>query len=335
MKKDDKASISLKKVISISIILLFVMGVGVMAASSQVTSVKIISADGYETSILTSKTNVAEILEENHIVVLPTENVIPPLNEDISDNNTIKIIQNNESTIVLEEEEPESLSVESVLEDYNSVTEKIVKEKVTIPYETETNDKSTGDGEKIEKVTQNGVDGLKEIAYLMKYENGEEVEKTQIAENLVQEPVNCVKEIRNKPVPVVTSRSSTSIETAAVQSASSSNGSSLADRVDGMTPEVVTMNASAYSADECGGNTATASGARARVYYTIATDPRYYPMGTIIYIPYFADYPNGGWFIAQDTGGAIKGNKIDVFMSNISECNRFGRRNLECYVYKF
>ena len=102
-----------------------------------------------------------------------------------------------------------------------------------------------------------------------------------------------------------------------------------------MTPEVVTMNASAYSADECGGNTATASGARARVFYTVATDPRYYPMGTIIYIPYFADCPNGGWFIAQDTGGAIKGNKIDVFMSCLSECNRFGRRNLECYVYKF
>ena len=58
-------------------------------------------------------------------------------------------------------------------------------------------------------------------------------------------------------------------------------------------------------------------------------------MGTIIYIPYFADYPNGGWFIAQDTGGAIKGNKIDVFMNNIRECNNFGRRNLECYVYKF
>ena len=335
MKRDDKASISLKKVISISIILLFVMGIGVMAASSKITSVKIISADGYETNVLTSKTNVAEILEENHIMVLPTEKVIPAMSEDISDNNTIKIISGNESNIVLEEEQTEELSIENILEDYNSVTEKIVKEQVTIAYETETNDKSTGDGEKIEKVVQNGVDGMKEVAYLLKYQNGEVIEKMQLAENLVKEPVNCVKEIRNKPVPVVTSRSASSIETAEVQSAGASSGSALAERVEGMTPEVVTMNASAYSADECGGNTATASGARARVYYTIATDPRYYPMGTIIYIPYFANYPNGGWFIAQDTGGAIKGNKIDVFMSNLSECNRFGRRNLECYVYKF
>ena len=335
MKRDDKASISLRKVISISIILLFVMGIGVMAASTKVTSVKIISADGYETNVLTAKTTVAEILEENHIVVLPTEKVIPDLNEEISDNNTIKIISSNESNIVLEEDETEELSVESVLEDYNSVTEKIVKEKVTIPYETVTEDKSTGDGEKIEKITQNGVDGQKEIAYLIKYEKGEEIEKTQVAENLVQEPVNCVKVIKDKPVPVVTSRSASSVEAEEVQSAGASRGSALAERVEGMTPEVVTMNASAYSADECGGNTATASGARARVFYTVATDPRYYPMGTIIYIPYFADCPNGGWFIAQDTGGAIKGNKIDVFMSCLSECNRFGRRNLECYVYKF
>ena len=52
MKKDDKASISLKKVISISIILLFVMGIGVMAASSKLNSVKIILSDGYEMDVL-------------------------------------------------------------------------------------------------------------------------------------------------------------------------------------------------------------------------------------------------------------------------------------------
>jgi len=62
-----------------------------MAASSQVTSVKIISADGYETQVLTGKTKVADILEENHIMVLPTEKVIPGLDEELSDNHTIKI----------------------------------------------------------------------------------------------------------------------------------------------------------------------------------------------------------------------------------------------------
>ena len=46
MKRDDKASISLKKVISISIILLFLMGIVVMAASSSLNNVKIILSDG-------------------------------------------------------------------------------------------------------------------------------------------------------------------------------------------------------------------------------------------------------------------------------------------------
>lgn len=336
MRRDDKASISLKKVISISIILLFVMGIGVMAASSKLARVKIILSDGYEMDVLTSKTNVAEILDENHIMVLPTEKVIPELKEEISDNNTIKVTLNNESSIVLAETESEDLSVESVMADYNSVTEKIVKEQVSIAYETETKDLSTEKkGEKIEKVVQNGVDGLKEVAYLVKYQDGEQVEKLQIAENLVKEPVNCVKEIRNKPVPVVTSRSASSVEASAAQSAGASSGSSLAARVAGMTPQVATFNTSAYCAASCGGNSRTATGVTARANYTIATDPRYYPMGTIIYIPYFANCPNGGWFIAQDTGGAIKGNKIDVYMNSYSECTNFGRRNLECYVYKF
>lgn len=332
MKKDDKASISLKKVISISIILLFIMGIGVMAAGSNLTSVKIILADGYEMDVLTSKTKVQEILEENKVLVLPTEDVIPASNEELSDNHTIRITTktNNSDAIVVATEE---LSMENVMSEYSSVTEKIIKEQVTIAYENETNDKSTGNGEKIEKVVQNGVDGLKEISYKVKYENGEEKERVQIAETLIKEPVNCIKEIRNKPVPVV-SRSTASVSPSNAEVGGGAGaGSSLAAIAQGRSQSVGTFNTSAYSAQECGGNTRTASGATARVNYTVACDPRYYPMGTIFYIPYFANRPNGGWFIAQDTGGAIKGNKLDVFMGSISECNSFGRRNLEVYVY--
>ena len=54
MNRDDKASISLKKLISVSVILLFVMGIAVMAASTKITNAKIILADGYEVNVLTS-----------------------------------------------------------------------------------------------------------------------------------------------------------------------------------------------------------------------------------------------------------------------------------------
>lgn len=206
MKKDDKASISLKKVISISIILIFLMGIGVYAASSNLNNVKIILSDGYEMDVLTSKTNISEILNENHIILLPTETVIPGLDEQISDNNTIRISNNKANTENTEEVVSEELSMEKVMEDYVQVTEKIIREEVSIPYETEVNDVSTGE-EKVEKIKQNGVDGVKEIVYKAKYYNGEEIEKTQISENVISEPVTCIKEIRDKQVIRVSSRS--------------------------------------------------------------------------------------------------------------------------------
>ena len=208
MKKDDKASISLKKVISISIILLFVMGIGVMAASSKLNNVKIILSDGYEMDVLTSKTKISEILDENHIIMLPNEKVIPGLDEEIPDNKTIKIAKNSLATSENNKTESEELTMDMVLNNYNSVTEKVIKEQVTIAYETETKDLSTGDGPKEEKVVQNGVDGVKEVSYKVKYVNGEEKEKVQISENITQNPVNCIKEIRNKKVATTTSRSS-------------------------------------------------------------------------------------------------------------------------------
>lgn len=338
MKKDDKASISLRKVISISIILLFIMEIGVMAASSKLNSVKIILSDGYEMDVLTSKTKISEILDENHIRLLPNEKVIPGSEEEISDNKTIKITKNasaseTQNTEVVSEE----LSMDKVLSNYNSVTEKIIKEQATIAYETETKDLSTGDGQKEEKVVQNGVDGTKEVTYKVKYLNGQETEKVQIAENVIQNPVNCVKEIRNKKVATVTSRSSSSISTSAnAENAPQVSGrsSSLASKVEGLTPKVTTLNTSAYCAASCGGNTKTACGATASPWYTVAAG-KGYAIGTIIYIPYFADQPNGGWFVVQDRGGAISNNKLDVYMSSYSQCTSFGRRNLECYIYEF
>lgn len=46
---------------------------------------------------------------------------------------------------------------------------------------------------------------------------------------------------------------------------------------------------------------------------SIAVDPRVIPLGSHVYIPAYAGV-NGGWFVAQDTGGAIVGRHIDVFV---------------------
>ena len=69
----------------------------------------------------------------------------------------------------------------------------------------------------------------------------------------------------------------------------------------------------------------TASGARAEAGVTIAVDPRVIPYGTKVQI-------NGHTYIAQDTGGAIKGNRIDVYFDDHQEAWNFGTQNAEVFV---
>ena len=64
MKNNDKASISLKKIVCISIVLLFLLSFGVMAGNIKVNNVKIFLASGYEMTVVTTKTNVKEILKK-------------------------------------------------------------------------------------------------------------------------------------------------------------------------------------------------------------------------------------------------------------------------------
>jgi 3D (Asp-Asp-Asp) domain-containing protein len=52
-----------------------------------------------------------------------------------------------------------------------------------------------------------------------------------------------------------------------------------------------------------------------RFYESIAVDPGVIPLGSRVYIPAYRHDGHGGWFIAQDTGGAILGERIDVYRS--------------------
>ena len=339
MRKDDKASISLKKVICISIVLFLLMGISVMAVNSKIKSVKIILSNGYEMDVLTTKEKVSEILEENHIILLPEEHVVPELDGDLSDNKTIRITTDNELNTEATEVEQTSneVTAEKILEEnYNNIVEKLIVEQTAIPFETETKDLSSGNGSKKEVVKQNGEEGICETTYKVKYQNDVEISKTEISKITTKQPVNKIIEIKNEEI---VSRGSVDRANEAVAVATTS-GNALAAKVQGMTPIVKTLNASAYTASTCGkspsssGYGITSSGARASAWCTVAAG-KSYPVGTIIYIPYFANKPNGGWFVVQDRGGAISNNKLDIYMNTYSECINFGRKNLECYIYQF
>ena len=69
MYKKDGASISIMKIIGISLIFILILGVSVMATEIDIRSVEITMANGYKMTVVTTKTNVEEILEDNNIVV--------------------------------------------------------------------------------------------------------------------------------------------------------------------------------------------------------------------------------------------------------------------------
>ena len=208
MEKAKKAQLPIRKIIGICLILLFVMGVGVLASNAKLNNVKIILSNGYIMNVTTSKTKISEILDENHIILLPEESVIPDEDSELSDNNTIKISKTKEPTVEVAEtsEISENVTIDSLLKSYDSIIEKIETVQEIIPYETITKDVSDNDSNKRETVVQQGKDGLKEVTYKVKYQNDVEIERTEISSNIIEEPVDKIIEVRKK----VTNRSTRS-----------------------------------------------------------------------------------------------------------------------------
>ena len=306
MKREENASISIIKIICVTIILILLSGIGVMAVSENLKDVTIILQNGYEMTALTNKATVSEILAENNIVLEDNQKTIPDLNEEISSGQSIQITDKsyNEVQIAKISEDGAKTSLDQILENYAPITEKIVVEQVTIPYETVTkNSETTGDT--TSRVLQQGKDGLKEVTYKVKYQNDVEIEKTVISEKVITEPVDKIVQVQKK----ATSRGSTLPRT----TASTSGGT--------------TYKITAYCpCAKCCGKTngMTASGTKATAGRTVAASSKF-AFGTKLNI-------GGHIYTVEDRGGAINGNKIDIFVNTHSEALQWGVRYLTVSV---
>ncbi len=309
MKREEKASISIMKIICVTIIMILISGIGVMAVNTNLKDVKIILQNGYEMSTLTGKTTVSEILAENNIVLEENQKTIPDLNQEITTGQSIQITDKtyNEVQIAKISEEGVQTTLEQILENYAPITEKIVTEQVEIPYETITKNATTSEQGTTSRVLKQGKNGLKEVTYKIKIQNNVEIERTVLSEKVITEPVNKIVQVQ-KTVQT-TSRASTTPRTAAVPT----NGT--------------TYKITAYCscAKCCGKSTGrTASGTQATAGRTVAA-PANFAFGTKLNI-------GGQIYTVEDRGGAIKGNKIDIYVNSHAAALQWGVRYLPVSV---
>lgn len=312
MNKKDSASISIMKIIGVSLILILIFGVSVMATEIDIKSVEVTMANGYKMNVITTKSNVSQILADNNIIVKSDERVSPDLDSQITDENKIVITNKSEQEVQIAKisENGIETTLDEILKSYSPIIEKIVVEQEAIPFETITKDSSEGSSDTRNKVIRQGEEGLKEITYKVRYQNEEEIERTKISEAIVKEPVDKIVQVQKN----ATSRASSSRTNISTTNISNEE-----------TTKIFKVTAYCSCAKCCGKTTGyTASGTKATAGRTVAASAQF-AYGTKLVI-------NGKEYVVEDRGGAIKGNKIDIYMNSHAEALAWGVKYLPVQV---
>ncbi len=298
-----------------------------------------ISVDGNQSSIWTTEKLVKNILEEANIEVAEQDEISIGLDTEVGADNKIDIQKAFQLTLVdgLEERQVWSTSttvanflkeqgitlgeldrVEKSLEDVITPNDKVAVvrvEKVTDVVEEsidfaieKKNDSSVLKGK--EKVVTQGKKGTVERTYEVVKENGKIVMKTLQSEKVISKPTTQVVAVGTKVVTVTASRNNTSA---------------------GGTGKEFYVTATAYTpnCNGCSGITATGVNIKSNPNMKlIAVDPNVIPLGSKVWVEGY------GYAIAADTGGAIKGNKIDILVSSKSAAKNWGRKKVRIKVLK-
>ncbi|MDM5356539.1 ubiquitin-like domain-containing protein [Peribacillus sp. ACCC06369] len=160
-----------------------------------------------------------------------------------------------------------------------------------------------------EKVVKAGKDGLISKKYEVIKENGKEVKRELLSEKVVNKKQDKVVTVGTQTTVAQASRGVTNV--------SSSSGKEI----------YVSSTAYTASCKGCSGVTSTGvdlkSNPGAKI---IAVDPSVIPMGSKVYVEGY------GYAVAADKGGAIKGNRIDVFFSSKDDAYRWGVKKVKIRV---
>ncbi len=173
-----------------------------------------------------------------------------------------------------------------------------------------------------EDILIEGVDGELQCTASVTYRNGVEVRREVLSETVIQAPVTELIGVGtgSQPEPA--------------------DPDALPVIGDGYitlpTGEVLryyktdTVQATAYTHTDEGCDFITSTGTTVR-WGTVAVDPRYIPYGTRMFIMASDGSYIYGLATAEDCGGAIKGDRMDLYMPTYEQCIQFGRRR--CTIY--
>ncbi|MDI3480456.1 MAG: hypothetical protein PWQ97_111 [Tepidanaerobacteraceae bacterium] len=299
---------------------------GAVAGYSYLEKAVTVQVDGKELTISTFAQTVGEVLKEADIKLIPEDEVMPGIHERLKDGLKIVIKRAFDVKILADGKEftiktqPDKVAniltkanislrekdkVVPQLDTYISaptevivtrVNQKVLEEIKTIAYETITRkDPNIPMGQK--KVLQEGENGQEKIITTLIYENGKIISKATTR--------SVIKPAKPRIVlagsMMVASRGGVEFE----------------------YTKKLRMLATAYTYT---GNRTTMN-TKPRVGVA-AVDPDVIPLGSRLYIDGY------GFARAEDTGGAIEENRIDLFMESWAEANRFGRKWVTVYVLK-
>ncbi|MDD3766838.1 MAG: G5 domain-containing protein [Eubacteriales bacterium] len=327
------------------VLLVFILTIGAMTVSGLVYAmskqVSIVDDDGYYEAFVTYKKTTADVLEEKGIVLREKDEVNFDLDEVIKDGAqivvsravAIQIVDGNETYFVRTAKkkiadllaaegievgentvlnvEPDDVVFEGMTVTITHTSEEIVTLEEVIPFKiTKKPSSKLKAGET--KVVQEGSEGLLEKQYKVYYENNKEVSRELLNTKVIVPAVDKVIHY-GEAAPAT-------VAVAYTPGTIASRGGEL--RYKG----VITASASAYCIK---GRTATGIPTKVGV---VAVDPKVIPLGSRLYI----EAADGSWTygnaIAADTGGAIKGNKVDLYVETYSEAINFGIRKAKVYI---
>ena len=333
---------NIKILIAAVAVALLLLGANFIKSQKTVT----IAYDGQEIQVSTLANTVEVVLKKQNIIVEDDDKIIPKMNEKIEDGMEIVIHRAFEIKLVDGQTEKNILTtetnvknlidsldirlkqedkIEPRLEDpiregqvvrITRISREIAVQTQELPFQTISKSNNNLEKGKTKKI-QEGKKGLKETKFEILYEDGIEVGREIIEENIVENAVNEIIE-KGTLALVTTSRGDIA-----------------------RYSKVLTMTATAYDlsfqstgrkpGDKYYGLTASGTKIRPGV---VAVDPGVIPLGTKLYIESTDGTSDYGYATAEDKGGAIKGNKIDLYLETAQEVRKFGRRTVKVYILK-